>query len=353
MKELPKTSMKRRTQNIRVLELYSGIGGMHYALKSTNIPFEVVCAIDINPLANTVYNHNLGNRAKHIDITKVNASELDGYHCDLWTMSPSCQPYTRIGKQQDVQDPRSHAFLHLLEELPKVESPPKYILIENVQGFENSITAQKCREVLKGMNYNFIEGNLTPKQSNIPNSRCRWYGLARKGSLVNWNFEEIIATSFKNSYKGEGINTLESFLETQASFESYFLPEKLMFRYGHQLDIVKPTSTNCCCFTRGYGQLVQGSGSVLQTSDHESIADQFEKDRMSLRLRYFTAREIARIMGFPDSFQWKEIEISEKTMYRLLGNSINVNVVSRLLSHLLYPSTGGQEEESIIKPSFY
>ncbi|WBW72070.1 tRNA (cytosine-5-)-methyltransferase Pmt1 [Schizosaccharomyces osmophilus] len=333
--------MEKGTQFIRVLELYSGIGGMHYALKASNISFEVVCAIDINPLANTLYNHNFGNRAKHIDITKLDAADLDEYKCDLWTMSPSCQPFTRIGKQQDVQDPRSHAFLHLLNELPKLSSPPEYILIENVQGFEHSLTAHSCREVLKRVGYNFIEGIVTPKELNIPNSRCRWYGLARKDSSVSWNFDDIRKTSFKDGYKNEGLKCLNDFLENQVSLESYFLADKLMFRYGHQLDIVKPTSTNCCCFTRGYAQLVQGSGSVIQTSDHENIADQFEKDRMSLRLRYFTAREIARIMGFPESFQWKELGISEKSMYRLLGNSINVNVVSRLLSYLLNNHTSG------------
>ncbi|EPX72218.1 DNA methyltransferase [Schizosaccharomyces octosporus yFS286] len=335
--------MEKGTQKIRVLELYSGIGGMHYALKASNVPFEIVCAIDINPLANRVYYHNLEHRAKHIDITKLNAAELDEYQCDLWTMSPSCQPYTRIGKQQDVQDPRSHAFLHLLEELPKMMSPPEYILIENVQGFESSITAHSCREVLKKMGYYIIEGNLTPKEFDIPNSRCRWYGLARKDASVNWSFDDIRTAPFEDSYKNQELRLID-FLEEGVNLESYFLPEKLMFRYGHQLDIVKPTSTNCCCFTRGYAQLIQGSGSVLQTSDHENIAEQFEKDRMSLRLRYFTAREIARIMGFPDSFQWKELGISEKTMYRLLGNSINVNVVSRLLTYLLNNLTSRQKK---------
>jgi site-specific DNA-cytosine methylase len=47
--------------HLRVLELYSGLGGMHYALKSIGeLDFEVVRAYDINVLANQVYSHNHG-----------------------------------------------------------------------------------------------------------------------------------------------------------------------------------------------------------------------------------------------------------------------------------------------------
>ena len=42
---------------IRALELYSGIGGMHYAFKQIN-EIKAVAAVDISPLANSVYRHN-------------------------------------------------------------------------------------------------------------------------------------------------------------------------------------------------------------------------------------------------------------------------------------------------------
>jgi len=47
--------------SLKVLELYCGIGGMHFALQACGIPFEVVASIDINPLACSVYKHNFSN----------------------------------------------------------------------------------------------------------------------------------------------------------------------------------------------------------------------------------------------------------------------------------------------------
>ena len=72
---------------LKVLELYSGIGGMHYALKgsyfqlkedrvsilSTKINAKIVGAVDINPHANIVYKHNFKetpNIQKTIEVIK-------------------------------------------------------------------------------------------------------------------------------------------------------------------------------------------------------------------------------------------------------------------------------------------
>lgn len=57
-------------------------------------------------------------------------------------MSPPCQPYTRIGLQQGSVDARAKSFLHLLNVLGEMEHKPKYILVENVKGFE--VFLRKC-----------------------------------------------------------------------------------------------------------------------------------------------------------------------------------------------------------------
>lgn len=44
---------------------------------------------------------------------------------------------------------------------------------------------------------------------------------------------------------------------------NYLLPDKVLSRFALILDIVDATSTNTCCFTKGYGHYVEGTGSVL------------------------------------------------------------------------------------------
>ena len=57
-----------------------------------------------------------------------------------------------------------------------------------------------------------------------------------------------------------------------------------------------------------------------------------------LRLRYFSPEELLRLLCFDDSgsnntFGWPE-GVSTKTKYRLIGNSVNVLVVSKLIDYL-------------------
>ena len=57
-----------------------------------------------------------------------------------------------------------------------------------------------------------------------------------------------------------------------------------------------------------------------------------------LRLRYFSPEELLRLFCFEDAssdstFRWPE-GVSAKTKYRLIGNSVNVLVVSALIERL-------------------
>ncbi len=55
----------------------------------------------------------------------------------------------------------------------------------------------------------------------------------------------------------------------------------------------------------------------------------------SLHLRFFTPREIARLLGFPDGrFSFPE-DSSRLHRYRVLGNSLNVTVVAHLIRVLV------------------
>jgi tRNA (cytosine38-C5)-methyltransferase len=54
-----------------------------------------------------------------------------------------------------------------------------------------------------------------------------------------------------------------------------------------------------------------------------------------LRLRYFTPSELLTLFAFDaDSFIWPP-HITVKTKYRLIGNSVNVLVVTHLIRYLL------------------
>ena len=76
-----------------------------------------------------------------VDISTLSANVLASLRADLWLLSPSCQPYTVLNPlAKGAEDPRAKSFIHLMEsvvpDLAARNRHPKYMLIENVAGFE-------------------------------------------------------------------------------------------------------------------------------------------------------------------------------------------------------------------------
>ncbi|XP_075443612.1 tRNA (cytosine(38)-C(5))-methyltransferase isoform X2 [Ascaphus truei] len=385
---------------LRVLELYSGIG-------ESGVPAEVIAAVDVNTTANEVYKYNFPKTPLWPKtIEGIPLKELDALSFDMILMSPPCQPFTRIGLQGDVSDPRAKSFLYVLDILPRLQKPPTYILLENVKGFESSEAREAMVTTLEKCGFRYQELLLSPPCLGIPNSRLRYFLIAKlqkepfafqttnkileefpmihslesdcsstaqclEGNLqadVDQNntisstpcgteqcpqrtflFKLETAKDLKRKQSQNNdicIRMLEEFLEENIEGPSqYFLPPKSLLRYALILDIVKPTCRRSTCFTKGYGHYVEGTGSVLQTATDveigsvykslETLSEEEKLEKLStLKMRYFTPREIANLHGFPPEFGFPD-KITTKQRYRLLGNSLNVHVVANLITILL------------------
>ncbi|KAM9230177.1 tRNA (cytosine(38)-C(5))-methyltransferase [Dugong dugon] len=386
---------------LRVLELYSGIGGMHQALRESHVPAQVVAAIDVNTVANEVYKYNFPHTlllAKTIE--GITLEEFDRLSFNMILMSPPCQPFTRIGLQGDKTDPRTSSFLYILDILPRLQKLPKYILLENVKGFEVSSTRDLLIQTIENCGFQYQEFLLSPTSLGIPNSRLRYFLIAKlqseplpfqapgqvltefpktgsenpqkhaidaeknteekkiepsiclDGSTQCYGKETILfkletpkEIDRKHQQNSDlSVQMLKDFLEHDIDINQYFLPPKLLQRYALILDIVKPTCRRSTCFTKGYGRFIEGTGSVLQTAEdvqieniYKSISNLSEEEKitklLTLKLRYFTPKEIANLLGFPPQFGFPEM-VTVKQRYCLLGNSLNVHIVAKLIKIL-------------------
>lgn len=346
------------------MELYSGIGGMHYALCESGIAAKVVTAIDINPIANDVYHHNFPETVLiNRNIQSINAQELNKLNIDIILMSPPCQPFTRLGLRKDTLDNRSCSLLHILNLISDLKDL-KYILLENVKGFEVSQMRDKLVDCIESCGYIYREFILSPCQFGIPNSRHRYYLLAKKNnlkfcfeqsSLENDLLPELFELLPKSKHlalaekKGK-INpkfnrlcyTLDNILENIEE-SKYLVPSKVLQKRAWVLDIRTSESNGSCCFTKGYGHYAEGTGSVYcpftdeiirlkynEVGSHENDSDKQLQILSDLKLRFFSPKEVCRLMCFPEDFHFPE-HITDKQKYRLLGNSLNIHVVSRLI----------------------
>ncbi|XP_056221049.1 tRNA (cytosine(38)-C(5))-methyltransferase isoform X6 [Seriola aureovittata] len=369
----------------------------------SGIPGHVVAAIDINTTANQIYRHNFPDTPLwNKTIEGIALDDFNKLSFDMILMSPPCQPFTRIGLQGDISDPRTKSFLYVLDLLPRLHRLPRFILLENVKGFESSAARELLVKTLTGCGYSFQEFMVSPTSVGIPNSRLRYFLIAKMSTSFSTQARSEVRSQARSElpdvfphfaeadsseqptvlsptcpgscqseeevregqvlYKLEtaadaqrkrsqnqdlSIRQIQDFLEPQreGDLEQHLLPPRTLLRYALLLDIVQPTCRRSVCFTKGYGRYVEGTGSVLQgctETQMESVfagLDQVSEEEkvqqlLKLKLRYFTPREVANLMGFPQSFMFPE-GVSTLQQYRTLGNSLNVVVVSRLLQLLV------------------
>ncbi|KAJ9445507.1 DNA (cytosine-5)-methyltransferase [Diplonema papillatum] len=116
------------------------------------------------------------------------------------------------------------------------------------------------------------------------------------------------------------------------------------------VDFVFPHSRGSTCFTKGYTQYLEGTGSMLcygGVTDKADVKKLVEAaagggeaadgaaDRLeALRVRYFSPDEVRQLLCFPEGFRFHGAATTRQ-QYRLLGNSVSVGVVTEILAHLL------------------
>ncbi|GLB36634.1 putative thiolase family protein [Lyophyllum shimeji] len=297
---------------VRALEFYSGIGGLHLAFSRSGVDGSVVQAFDWDQTACQVYtaNHPSGIIQK-VDIASLTAPTLAAFQADLWLLSPACQPYTVLNPNaKGESDPRAKSFLHLIQvvlpELAALGSQPARLLIENVAGFETSTTRHLLLSTLRSLGYTTVELLLTPLQFGIPNSRLRYYLLAKQAPLkfahvpVNQGIHDLMwrhipghspwidrrsqqlpsesvrvgATVSEQPGRHVGLYLDEP--SDEGTLHLTAIPDKVLEKWGKLFDIVLPSSGRTCCFTRGYTQLVERAGSVLQMNEDLDTAKTFD-----------------------------------------------------------------------------
>ncbi|KAJ0971251.1 hypothetical protein J5N97_019210 [Dioscorea zingiberensis] len=363
----------------RILEFYSGIGGMRYSLIKSGIRAEIVEAFDINNTANDVYQHNFGHRPFQGNIQSLTASDLDKYRAHAWLLSPPCQPYTRQGLQKHSADPRAFSFVKIIELICGMLQPPMMIFVENVVGFETSDTHEKMVGILSEIGFVAQEFILSPLQFGVPYSRPRYFCLAKKKPfsfanpafnnqllstpiplLVSGNTVAMDGHTYHDGVLEEYCEPIRNFLETKTSYnhklefevrdnsssdetiedfqgnndqqnslDKYSVPLSLIERWGNAMDIVYPDSKRCCCFTKSYHRYVKGTGSLLSTVESMYSKSTNNSEVSSLKelgLRYFTPQEVANMHSFPRDFHFPS-HISLRQQYALLGNSLNLQLL--------------------------
>jgi tRNA (cytosine38-C5)-methyltransferase len=109
---------------------------------------------------------------------------------------------------------------------------------------------------------------LTPLQFGVPNSRLRYYLLAARpsgafvpsidsvrilrhipGHGADWSDARSSAAPPETTENN--VRPVRDYLDTKDTQIAYAVPDRVLMKWGRLFDIVLPSATRTCCFTRG------------------------------------------------------------------------------------------------------
>jgi len=125
---------------LKVLDLFSGIGGFSLGLESTGF-FETMAFVEKDEFCQKVLKKNFNNIPIEGDIRNVKGEK---YRADVVTGGFPCQPFSVAGKRKGTDDDR-----YLWDETIRVvrECKPKWFIGENVEGLVNIQEGMVLRQV--------------------------------------------------------------------------------------------------------------------------------------------------------------------------------------------------------------
>ena len=126
---------------MRVLDLFSGIGGFSLGLEAAGMTTVAFCERD--PYGTKILNKHWPDVPVHSDVRQLDGTKFSG-SIDVVCGGFPCQPFSVAGKQRGKEDDR-----HLWPEMLRVirESKPRWVIGENVSGFVRMALDDVCLDL--------------------------------------------------------------------------------------------------------------------------------------------------------------------------------------------------------------
>jgi DNA (cytosine-5)-methyltransferase 1 len=160
---------------LKVLSLFSGIGGLDLAAEWAGMQTVAFC--EIEPYAIQVLERSFPNVPIYKDVRTLTAKQLeaDGITVDVVVGGFPCQDLSCAGKQAGLEGERSGLWFEMLRIISEVR--PRWVVAENVRGAVN-IALDTCRMGLEGEGYEVRSYVIPASSAGAPHKRERLFIVA-------------------------------------------------------------------------------------------------------------------------------------------------------------------------------
>lgn len=316
---------------MKLISLFSGCGGLDLGFERAG--FDVVVANEYDPtIWETFKTNHPHTKLIEGDIRKIKDSDFPD-NIDGIIGGPPCQSWSEAGAQRGIDDLRGQLFFEYIRILKS--KCPKFFLAENVSGMLMERHSQAVNNIIslfKDCGYNVSVTLVNAKDYGVPQERKRVFFIGFRNDLkiyfkfpqgstkdnnkkitlrdTIWDLQFSAVPAGKSNYHNPAaINNNEYFT---GAFSPIFMSRNRVKSWDEQAFTVQASGRQC-----------QIHPQAPKMKFIEQNKREFVKGKEHL-YRRMTIREIARIQGFPDSFQF--IYDYTDNAYKMIGNAVPVNL---------------------------
>ncbi len=315
----------------KILSLFSGSGGLDLGFEQAG--FSIPFANEYDPTIFATYKRNhphtqlIEGDIRHIDAA-IFHEEFDGI-----IGGPPCQSWSEAGSLHGIEDARGKLFFDYIRILKAKQ--PKFFLAENVSGMlanRHSEAVQNILAMFSECGYDVTLTMVNAKDYGVAQERKRvfYIGFRKdlkvqftfpKGSTeddskkltlrdIIWDLQTTAVPALeKNKHNPQAVNNNEYFI---GSFSPIFMSRNRVKMWDEQGFTVQASGRQC--------QLHPSAPTMVKISENKR---EFVQGSEHL-YRRMTVREVARVQGYPDSFEFIYNDVNDG--YKMVGNSVPVHL---------------------------
>ena len=345
---------------MKLLDLFSGIGGFHKGFEKAGFEFDWVGFSDIDKYASAVYKYRYPDAKELGDITSIRPERDLPDHIDILCGGFPCQAFSQSGLRKGFKDIRGTLFFEIariLRHFRDTEKPIPYFVLENVKGLlshDDGRTFAIIYRVLTDIGYT-VECQLLNTRWVLPQNReriyivghfgrgsgCKVFPIGEDGSNYRTNKINVIGTTLNTGAKGTNSRHWvydNDGLLGALSATDYKQPKQIKIpeatkkgyaeaKVGDSIKLSVPNSK-----TRR-GRVGKGEAQTLDTGMQKYTIDK-------TAIRRLTPVECMRLQGFPDDWNekgmmdGKVVDMSDTQRYKQAGNAVSVPIVSMVAERI-------------------
>lgn len=316
---------------MQVISLFSGCGGLDLGFEQAGFEIPIANEFDKTIWETFKINHP-ATKLIESDIRNIQETDFPD-NVDGIIGGPPCQSWSEAGALRGIEDERGKLFFDYIRILR--EKQPKFFLAENVSGMLANRHSEAVKNIIAHFEECGYDVSLTlanAKDYGVAQERKRvfYIGFRKdlhiqfafpKGSTkddskkitlrdIIWDLQETAVPALKNNqHNPDAVNNNEYFV---GAYSPIFMSRNRVKSWDEQAFTVQASGRQCQLHPQAPKMLKCGKNDCRFVPGQEDL------------YRRMTIREVARVQGFPDTFQF--VYKNTNDAYKMIGNAVPVHL---------------------------